>query len=155
MNRHRPTVDVLFDSWRVRPASMPAPPADRHGRGFARAACCICARPSVTLAQSEATCVVFGMPREAIALGAAKKVVDLDDISQCLLDSFHKHNSSKTDSRSGDTSMSDKNLRFLVVDDFATMRRIVRNLLQDLGLHYADEVEDGQGRAKQAACRRF
>ena len=40
--------------------------------------------------------------------------------------------------------MSDKNLRFLVVDDFATMRRIVRNLLQDLGYSNIEEAEDGQ-----------
>lgn len=40
--------------------------------------------------------------------------------------------------------MSDKNLRFLVVDDFATMRRIVRNLLQDLGYQHIEEAEDGQ-----------
>lgn len=36
--------------------------------------------------------------------------------------------------------MADKNLRFLVVDDFATMRRIVRNLLKDLG--YQNLLED-------------
>ncbi|CNI14288.1 MULTISPECIES: chemotaxis response regulator CheY [Yersinia] len=40
--------------------------------------------------------------------------------------------------------MADKNLRFLVIDDFATMRRIVRNLLQDLGFKNVDEAEDGQ-----------
>ncbi|MFV0265130.1 MULTISPECIES: chemotaxis response regulator CheY [Kluyvera] len=40
--------------------------------------------------------------------------------------------------------MADKNLRFLVVDDFATMRRIVRNLLKDLGFNNVDEAEDGQ-----------
>ncbi len=40
--------------------------------------------------------------------------------------------------------MSDKNLRFLVVDDFATMRRIIRNLLQDLGYKNIEEAEDGQ-----------
>lgn len=39
--------------------------------------------------------------------------------------------------------MADKNLRFLVVDDFATMRRIVRNLLKDLGFNNVDEAEDG------------
>ncbi|KGT93335.1 chemotaxis protein CheY [Erwinia typographi] len=39
--------------------------------------------------------------------------------------------------------MADKNLRFLVVDDFATMRRIVRNLLKDLGFENVDEAEDG------------
>ncbi|MDU5781161.1 MAG: chemotaxis response regulator CheY [Pantoea sp.] len=39
--------------------------------------------------------------------------------------------------------MTDKNLRFLVVDDFATMRRIVRNLLKDLGFTNVEEAEDG------------
>lgn len=39
--------------------------------------------------------------------------------------------------------MADKNLRFLVIDDFATMRRIVRNLLQDLGFKNVEEAEDG------------
>jgi len=39
--------------------------------------------------------------------------------------------------------MPDKNLKFLVVDDFSTMRRIVRNLLKDLGYVNVDEAEDG------------
>ena len=39
--------------------------------------------------------------------------------------------------------MSDSNLRFLVVDDFSTMRRIVRNLLKELGYTNAEEAEDG------------
>jgi two-component system chemotaxis response regulator CheY len=34
-------------------------------------------------------------------------------------------------------------LRILVVDDFSTMRRIVRNLLKDLGYTNVDEAEDG------------
>jgi two-component system chemotaxis response regulator CheY len=39
--------------------------------------------------------------------------------------------------------MSDPSLRFLVVDDFSTMRRIVRNLLKELGYTNAEEAEDG------------
>jgi len=39
--------------------------------------------------------------------------------------------------------MADKNMKFLVVDDFSTMRRIVRNLLKELGFNNADEAEDG------------
>ncbi|MBW7983388.1 chemotaxis response regulator CheY [Enterobacillus tribolii] len=39
--------------------------------------------------------------------------------------------------------MADKNLRFLVVDDFSTMRRIVRNLLKELGFNNVEEAEDG------------
>ena len=34
-------------------------------------------------------------------------------------------------------------LRFLIVDDFSTMRRIVRNLLKESGFSEADEAEDG------------
>lgn len=40
--------------------------------------------------------------------------------------------------------MSDKNMKFLVVDDFSTMRRIVRNLLKELGFSNVEEAEDGQ-----------
>jgi two-component system chemotaxis response regulator CheY len=36
-----------------------------------------------------------------------------------------------------------KNLKILVVDDFPTMRRIVRNLLKELGFENVDEAEDG------------
>lgn len=40
--------------------------------------------------------------------------------------------------------MIDKNIRILIVDDFPTMRRIVRNLLKELEFTNADEAEDGQ-----------
>ena len=39
--------------------------------------------------------------------------------------------------------MSESTLKFLVVDDFSTMRRIVRNLLKELGHASVDEAEDG------------
>jgi two-component system chemotaxis response regulator CheY len=39
--------------------------------------------------------------------------------------------------------MADKNIKFLVVDDFSTMRRIVRNLLKELNFTNVDEAEDG------------
>jgi two-component system chemotaxis response regulator CheY len=39
--------------------------------------------------------------------------------------------------------MANNPLRFLVVDDFSTMRRIVRNLLKESGFSEADEAEDG------------
>lgn len=34
-------------------------------------------------------------------------------------------------------------MKFLIVDDFSTMRRIIRNLLRDLGFNNADEADDG------------
>ncbi|WP_311065938.1 chemotaxis response regulator CheY [Halomonas sp. DWK9] len=40
--------------------------------------------------------------------------------------------------------MADKNMSFLVVDDFPTMRRIVRSLLKELGFTNVEEAEDGQ-----------
>ena len=35
-------------------------------------------------------------------------------------------------------------IKFLIVDDFSTMRRIIRNLLKEIGYANADEAEDGQ-----------
>lgn len=40
--------------------------------------------------------------------------------------------------------MADKNMSILVVDDFPTMRRIVRGLLKELGFTNVEEAEDGQ-----------
>lgn len=37
----------------------------------------------------------------------------------------------------------DKNMKILVVDDFSTMRRIIRNLLRDLGFENVAEADDG------------
>ena len=39
--------------------------------------------------------------------------------------------------------MVDANMKFLIVDDFSTMRRIVRNLLKELGFTNVQEAEDG------------
>ncbi|NMM28464.1 MAG: chemotaxis protein CheY [Glaciimonas sp.] len=39
--------------------------------------------------------------------------------------------------------MAGPNTKFLVVDDFSTMRRIIRNLLKELGYTNVDEAEDG------------
>jgi two-component system chemotaxis response regulator CheY len=35
-------------------------------------------------------------------------------------------------------------MKFLIVDDFSTMRRIVRNILKEIGFGNAEEAEDGQ-----------
>ena len=37
----------------------------------------------------------------------------------------------------------DKNLKILIVDDFSTMRRIIKNLLRDLGFNNTHEADDG------------
>lgn len=38
----------------------------------------------------------------------------------------------------------DKDMKILIVDDFSTMRRIVKNLLRDLGFNHTAEADDGQ-----------
>lgn len=37
----------------------------------------------------------------------------------------------------------DKNIKILIVDDFSTMRRIIKNLLRDLGFTNTEEADDG------------
>ena len=51
--------------------------------------------------------------------------------------------------------MSKPNLRFLVVDDFSTMRRIVRNLLKELGFTNVEEAEDGVDALQRLRAARF
>lgn len=38
----------------------------------------------------------------------------------------------------------DKNMKILIVDDFSTMRRIIKNLLRDLGFNNTQEADDGK-----------
>ncbi|MBT0963563.1 chemotaxis response regulator CheY [Denitromonas iodatirespirans] len=51
--------------------------------------------------------------------------------------------------------MADPNMKFLVVDDFSTMRRIVRNLLKELGYTNVDEAEDGVAALQKLASGGF
>lgn len=86
VNRHRPSVDVLFDS-AARYAGKNAIGVLLTGMGRDGANGLLRMRQagSYTLAQDEASCVVFGMPREAIALGAAHEVVPLQYMSQRVM----------------------------------------------------------------------
>ncbi len=54
-----------------------------------------------------------------------------------------RNDEQQKNSHSMETLVADKNMKFLVVDDFSTMRRIVRNLLKELGFPNVDEAEDG------------
>jgi two-component system chemotaxis response regulator CheY len=46
-------------------------------------------------------------------------------------------------------------LKFLIVDDFSTMRRIVRGLLKEIGYHNAEEAEDGSVALQMLKSARF
>jgi len=79
VSRHRPSVDVLFRSAaRFAGANALGHHHDRHGDDGARGLGEMKGAGSFTIAQDEATSVVFGMPKEAITRGAAAKVVPLD-----------------------------------------------------------------------------
>jgi two-component system, chemotaxis family, chemotaxis protein CheY len=51
--------------------------------------------------------------------------------------------------------MSNPDLKFLIVDDFSTMRRIVKGLLKEIGYHNADEAEDGAAALQQLKSNRY
>lgn len=82
----RPSVDVLFHSV-AQTAGRNAVGAILTGMGADGAQGLLAMRNSgaYTLAQNEASCVVFGMPKEAIKLGAADEVVALEDITHSIL----------------------------------------------------------------------
>jgi two-component system, chemotaxis family, protein-glutamate methylesterase/glutaminase len=83
VHHQRPAVDVLFDSV-VKAGgarSCAAALLTGMGRDGADGLLRLKQHGAHTIAQSEASCVVFGMPREAIKIGAATDVLDLADIA--------------------------------------------------------------------------
>ncbi|WP_447927627.1 MULTISPECIES: protein-glutamate methylesterase/protein-glutamine glutaminase [unclassified Vreelandella] len=86
VNRHRPSVDVLFHS-ASKHAGKNAIGVILTGMGKDGAAGLLEMRQAgaPTIAQNEQTCVVFGMPREAIAVGGAGETLALDDIPARLM----------------------------------------------------------------------
>ena len=85
VNRHKPSVDVLFKSV-AHHAGRNALGVILTGMGDdgARGLLDMRQAGARTAAQDEASCVVFGMPREAIRLGAAADVVALQDVAAWL-----------------------------------------------------------------------
>ncbi len=86
VNRHRPSVDVLFDSC-ARELGGNAVGVILTGMGDdgARGLKAMRQAGAHTIAQDEASCVVFGMPREAIAQGGAEQVLPLNQVSEAVL----------------------------------------------------------------------
>ncbi len=86
VNRHRPSVDVLFRSV-AKFAGKNATGIIMTGMGDdgARGLKEMLDAGASTVAQDEASCVVFGMPKEAIKLGAAKKIMPLNEIHRAIL----------------------------------------------------------------------
>ena len=82
VNRHRPSVDVLFRSV-ARYAGGNALGIIMTGMGDDGAAGLLEMRRAGarTVAQNEETCVVYGMPKEAVKRGAVEKTIALDDVA--------------------------------------------------------------------------
>jgi two-component system chemotaxis response regulator CheB len=85
VNRHRPSVDVLFRSV-AKFAGKNATGIIMTGMGDdgARGLKELHETGARTYAQDEASCVVFGMPKEAIKLGGVDRVIALDDIPRAI-----------------------------------------------------------------------
>jgi two-component system, chemotaxis family, protein-glutamate methylesterase/glutaminase len=85
VNRHKPSVDVLFRSAaEVAGADVLAIMLTGMGDDGARAMKLLHDGGGRTIAQDEASCVVFGMPKEAIKLGAVDQVLPLDRMAAAI-----------------------------------------------------------------------
>lgn len=86
VSRHRPSVNVLFGSV-AQAAGRNAIGIIMTGMGDdgARGLLEMHQAGAVTFAQDEASCVVFGMPKEAIKLGAADEVLPLDELHEAAM----------------------------------------------------------------------
>jgi len=90
VSRHRPSVNVLFSSV-AQSAGRNAVGIIMTGMGDdgARGLLEMHQGGARTFAQDEASCVVFGMPKEAIKLGAADEVLPLDELHEAVMGRVH------------------------------------------------------------------
>jgi two-component system chemotaxis response regulator CheB len=94
VNRHRPSVDVLFRSAaNVAGANALGIILTGMGKDGAQGLLEMRQAGAHTIAQDEQSCIVFGMPREAINLGGACEVLSLQNIARHALEHFAKQGS--------------------------------------------------------------
>lgn len=86
VNRHRPSVDVMFDSVaQVAGGNAIGVILTGMGNDGAKGMAAMHQAGAYTIAQDESSCVVFGMPKEAIKAGGVDKVLPLPDIAAAVL----------------------------------------------------------------------
>lgn len=91
VHRHRPAVDPMFESVaQCAGRNVIAALLTGMGKDGAIGLKAIRDAGGYTVAQDEASCVVYGMPREAVALGAAEEVLDLAQIAETLMQQVRK-----------------------------------------------------------------
>ena len=89
----RPSVDVLFQSVAKSAArNVVGVLLTGMGADGAKGLLAMQQNGAHTIAQDEATCVVYGMPKEAVKLGAADKVVPLGGIPQAIVNALESGN---------------------------------------------------------------
>lgn len=87
VHRHRPAVDVMMESVaEVGGKNVIGVLLTGMGKDGAKGMLDIRNRGGYTIAQDEASCVVYGMPKEAVAVGGVDQIVALDKMGQVLLD---------------------------------------------------------------------
>jgi two-component system chemotaxis response regulator CheB len=92
VNRHRPSVDVLFRSAaNVAGANALGIILTGMGKDGVQGMLEMKQAGSFTIAQDEASCVVFGMPKEAIAAGGVREVLPLQNIARRTMEYLSSH----------------------------------------------------------------
>jgi two-component system, chemotaxis family, protein-glutamate methylesterase/glutaminase len=92
VNRHRPSVDVLFRSAAQHAgANVLGVILTGMGKDGALGMLEMKQAGAYNFAQDEASCVVFGMPKEAIACGGTDEVLPLQDIAKAVMRRLHAH----------------------------------------------------------------
>jgi two-component system chemotaxis response regulator CheB len=85
VNRHKPSVDILFRTTaECAGRDVLAVILTGMGDDGARGMKMLHEKGARTIAQNEDTCVVFGMPKEAIALGAVDQVLPLNEVARAI-----------------------------------------------------------------------
>ena len=98
VNRHKPSVDYMFRTVNeLNIENIIAVILTGMGSDGARELKRLRDRGARTIAQDEATSVVFGMPREAISMGGAEFVSPLDQVAEKIVRLLNSYKSKKTD----------------------------------------------------------
>jgi two-component system, chemotaxis family, protein-glutamate methylesterase/glutaminase len=92
VNGHRPSVDVLFNSVaKCAGAKAVGAILTGMGRDGARGLKAMRDAGAQTIAQDEATCVVYGMPKAAVEIGAATRQAPLERMAPTILSLCNAH----------------------------------------------------------------
>jgi two-component system chemotaxis response regulator CheB len=90
VNRFKPSVDYLFNDLASRDEeSIVAVMLTGMGKDGAAGMLKLKNKGALTLAQNEESCVVFGMPKEAIRAGGVDQVVHLDDMAEKIIEVYN------------------------------------------------------------------